>query len=457
MENLTENNLLIFINEVNSRAEYIFSFIFKSILGVNYSFTVDKQEFLDSVLPKINYSGKNDLDGLFLNAHQILFETGIRFQDIDEIEFQNHKFCFRTDNQSFLPFDPFAFAFLVLTRYEEYLPKKTDEHERFSDDENILIKLKIEHKPVIDNIAYFIAEKISAKWPGFKIKSRQFKFLTTIDIDNAWAYKNKSIIVILGSIFRNLSLGNFKELKSRMAVLLGILKDPYDTYDYIIDTYKNNYQNLKFFFLLGNRDNFDKNLSYKNKTFRKLIADLSAICDVGIHPSYASSNKYWLVDIEKQRLEDIIKKQVYASRQHFLKIKFPSTYQQLIKSGISNDFTMGFATTVGFRAGTCTSFSFFDLSLNKCTSLTVNPFQCMDVSLRNYMRLTSNEAREKVLDLMNEVKNVNGTFISLWHNESLQNKGHWEGWNNVFDLIYKKGLEFSEIIHDDYHVNNEGE
>jgi len=198
-----------------------------------------------------------------------------------------------------------------------------------------------------------------------------------------------------------------------------------------------------FFILVGNRDQFDKNVSFKNKKFRQLIANLSSVCEVGIHPSYASNSKPWLFETEKERLEDIIQKPVTKSRQHFLKLKFPQTYQQLHKLGIVEDYTMGFASLTGFRAGTCTAFPFFDLSRNRPTDLIIQPFQVMDVTLKNYLQLDPEQAWQQIEQLMLEVKKVNGTFISLWHNESLKDSGQWLGWRNVFEQILQTGLKYT--------------
>jgi len=101
---------------------------------------------------------------------------------------------------------------------------------------------------------------------------------------------------------------------------------------------------------------------------------------------------------------------------------------------------MGFASLTGFRAGTCTAFNFFDLSKNQQTELIVHPFQVMDVSLKNYLHLNPQKAWQLIEELMLEVKNVNGTFISLWHNESLRDSGQWLGWREVFEQILEKGL-----------------
>lgn len=442
MEKAQHTKLLIYSPEISPRVEYTFELIFKTILGTSLIFTTHPEEFLQSALPKINYSQTNLSSGLFLKAHSILFQKTISVQEIDVVEYQQMKLFFETSGDSFLPFDPFACAFYLVSRYEEYLSEITDEHERFSDSENILFGHGLHQKPIVDMMAYWVAEKISDQFPDFITNKRHFRFVTTIDIDNAWAYKNKSFVVSFGGLLRAFLKGHFVELKHRLGVFLGLRKDPYDNYKYILDIYKGLLNHLLFFILIGDRNQYDKSISFKNKHFRQLITSLSSICDVGIHPSYASNHKPWLFETEKVRLEGIIGKSVTKSRQHFLKLRMPQTYHQLLKSGISDDYTMGFASLAGFRAGTCTPFYFFDLSRNKCTGLLIHPFQVMDVTLKNYLEMGPEKAWCLIEELMIEVKKVNGTFISLWHNESLKDSGQWLGWSKVFEQILETGLKY---------------
>lgn len=425
------------------RIGFTFEFIFQTILGTEVAFTTDSTEFLQSSLPKVNYSPASLSSGLFLKAHPLLFDKYITPQEITEVEYRQLRLFFPTSEDSFLPFDPFACAFYMLTRYEEYLPEITDEHERFSDSENILVRQKLHHLPVVDLMARWIAEEVIRQFPEFKIQKRSFSFQTTIDVDNAWAFKNKSFLIRLGALSKAAIRGHWHELKMRLVVSLGLQKDPYDTYKYILDTYKGLLNHIMFFFLIGNRNEYDKNVSFKNKVFRQLISSLSSVCEVGIHPSYTSNQKPWLFETEKERLENIIQKPVTQSRQHFLKLRFPRTYQTLLKSGITDDYTMGFASLAGFRAGTCTPFPFFDLTRNQSTELTIHPFQVMDVSLKNYLHLSPEKAWEVIEKLMLEVKKVDGTFISLWHNESLKDSGQWLGWRKVFEQIQETALKYS--------------
>ena len=426
--------------EINPRIEYSFDLIFRNILGIDLVFSTNPEEYKQSELPKINYSQTNFSSGLFLKAHPILFEKSIDVQKIETIEYQQMQLFFPASTDSFLPFDPFAMTFYLVTRYEEYLSENTDEHDRFTDSENILVRFGLHQKPIVDQMAYWIAEKVTDEYPEFKIRKRTFQMITTIDIDNAWAFKNKSLLVSFGAVVKAILHGRGNELKQRAVVFLGLRNDPYDTYKYILETYKGVLNRVLFFFLLGDRSRFDKNILHKNKSFRQLIADIASVCEVGIHPSYSSNEKPWLFETEKERLENVIKRPVTKSRQHFLKLKFPKTYQNAIKSGITEDYTMGFASLAGFRAGTCTPFNFFDLSQNKSTELRIHPFQTMDVTLKNYLHLDPQTAWQMIEELMLEVKKVNGTFISLWHNESLKNSEQWLGWRKVFEQILEKGL-----------------
>jgi hypothetical protein len=65
---------------------------------------------------------------------------------------------------------------------------------------------------------------------------------------------------------------------------------------------------------------------------------------------------------------------------------------------------------------------FYDLSKEEETELKIFPFQIMDATLNKYLKLSENEAISNIEKIVNKVKEVNGTFISLWHNESLSNQ-----------------------------------
>ena len=54
-----------------------------------------------------------------------------------------------------------------------------------------------------------------------------------------------------------------------------------------------------------------------------------------------------------------------------------------------------------------------------------------------YLKLSPLEAVERISRLNAEVRKVNGTFITLWHNESLGEMRHWKNWREVYEALIK--------------------
>jgi hypothetical protein len=230
----------------------------------------------------------------------------------------------------------------------------------------------------------------------------------------------------------------------RLSVLFSFKKDPYDTYDFIHNLVKNNNLNPIFFILINKKGKHDRSLSFKNKSFQWLIRSLSKWSEIGIHPSYNSDKNEKQLRNEVSRLKKIVEQDVVASRQHFLKITFPWTYRRLIENGIGTDYSMGFASRPGFRASICTPHYFYDLLENKTTLLKIVPFQVMDQTLLSYRNMTATDALRKIKTLITETAAVGGTFVSLWHNESLCDEGEWKGWKQVYIELTQLAVELSK-------------
>ena len=159
---------------------------------------------------------------------------------------------------------------------------------------------------------------------------------------------------------------------------------------------------------------------------------------IGIHPSYESYLNPIKIGKEKAELEKITRKPIIRSRQHYLRLQLPETYRYLLEVGIKEDYTMGFADRAGFRAGICTPFYFYDLKSEMVTDLKIYPITYMDGSLLKYEKLSVDNAIQKVKKLIDEVKDVNGQFISLWHNHTLSNDKEFKGWNDVHTYMIKE-------------------
>lgn len=437
--------LVIYSEEITPRLEYIAKLIFTQILQVEVEFTTNSSDFIKLKQPKLNYSLEKFGDEFYIKPHRLLFCKALIHLDFKPVWYEGEKYFFESSKDSTLPFDPLAASFYLVTRYEEYLETERGRYNRFPAEKSVLAKYQLLQKPVVNIWARLIAEKLKERFPGLIFSKPKFSFISTIDVDNAWAFSNKGFLRSGGALAKSLLRGHFDEVKQRMNVLLGHEKDPYDTYDFLDSVFHGNNDKVHFFFLLGDYARYDKNISYKNKQFVKLIKKTVQKYTVGIHPSFASSRKKGKkkLNMEIRRLQEITGTKMQKSRQHFLRLQFPRTYRRLINAGIDADFTMGYASQAGFRAGICNPFYFYDLKKEKTTNLKIFPFQVMDVTLRDYMGLTPDEALQEIEKLMGEVKKVGGTFISIWHNETVNDLGRWKGFRAVFEKMNKIGFEWA--------------
>ena len=142
--------------------------------------------------------------------------------------------------------------------------------------------------------------------------------------------------------------------------------------------------------------------------------------------------------MEKQRLEKMANKKIIKSRQHFLKFQLPDTYNALTNADILEDYSMGFPNTPGFRAGTSKPFHFYDLKNEKAQSLTIFPITFMEGNFMNEKKLQPGEIVNDIFKLIDEVKNVSGTFISIWHNHTVSNTDEFIDWRNIHDQMILK-------------------
>ena len=375
--------------------------------------------FTSSVAPKIAYTNENRGFDVYIQSDGLLTESDIRRVLPTSTElYLNLPQFFSTNKNAFIPYDLFATVFYFATRYEEYLDHKTDSHQRFLAEESLAFKHQILYKPFLNILIQDFATRLKSRFPQLEFEQRVFNFLSTIDIDNAFAYANKGLKRNIGGLLKDLSSLKLTKIIDRINSNINTNKDPYNTFDLINALSVNSKTTLQYFVLIGDYAAYDKNPHYKNIEFRKLLKGLSVQHPIGLHPSYESYNLLEKIDSEKCRLEDIIEKKVTSARCHFLRIKFPETYRAFINAGITDDYTMIYASQSGFRTGLCIPYKWFDLQKDEATNLTIHPSTVMEGTLRDYNKLSPENAIEQIHQLMQEVKKHGGEFISVWHNDS---------------------------------------
>lgn len=429
--------ILIYTHKVTPRIRYVFKHMFTRILQIQIKFTGKVEDFVAYNGPKFSYTNVALGKEFFVKSNELLFEQGVKDFQIDIKKWDDIPCFFEIEEQSEIPFDIFAASFYLISRYEEYLERTKDSHERFSATESIAFKHGFLEKPVVDIWAYKFLEILKIKFPTYEHATRKYQYISTIDVDNAFAYKYKSFVRTIGGFFKDTVHLKVVTVWDRFAVLFNIKKDPFNTFKSIIELKKIYEVRTIFFFLIGDYTTFDTNVSASKSKFKLLIKDMVDYARVGLHPSYYTMHNNLLLKKEKERLENIINMPIRRSRQHYLRFSLPETYQNLIDLEIEEDYSMGYASHTGFRASTCSPFYFYDLDFEIQTPLKIFPFALVDTTLNDYMKLTPKQSLGKIRDLRNEVKAVNGVFITVFHNESLSNYQRWKGWKRVYSSMLK--------------------
>jgi len=431
-------DIIVYTEQITSRVQYSCKVLFEILLGLKFNIVDDSEEFISSNLPKINYS-KTRLTSseIQIPPVNLLFEKNITPQIIEIDQHKNLPIFFKASSiKSDLPFDLLSMTFYLVSRYEEYLPFGKDKFGRFSAKESLAKQSGFLHQPLINHWSVELGELLKEKFPDITINLPKFKFESTFDIDYAWAFQNRGIkrtvIGYGGDIVKRRS----RTLKKRLQTHFFGKKDPYQVFDYLEKIHQQYQIQPTWFFLLGDEGPYDQNISHKNISFQKLIQNISGKYKVGIHPSMRSNNSFTILQKEKNRLEKIVGKEVIKSRQHFLILKFPETYRNLLKAGIKEDYTMGYADDIGFRASIATPFPWFDLMGNVATDLRIHPFQVMDGTLNFlYLGLSKEEALSQTKTMIKTTQKIGGTFCLLWHNSTLSDLDEWNGWFNLYEEI----------------------
>ncbi|MBV2246190.1 MAG: polysaccharide deacetylase family protein [Lentimicrobium sp.] len=433
-----QNNLLIYTPLITPRITYIFKLILGDLLGLSFGFTSDPSLYQNYTGPVLCYDVQplRRKEEIFIMSAGLLTEKSISSHQFGFIDFEDSRAFYAVYGKSAdIPFDLFSAAFYLVSRYEEYLPHMRDEHNRFSASSSMASQQGFLRVPVVNKWALALGKLLENKFAGIRIQPTTYRFIPTIDIDAAWAYRNKGGMRIFGGYLKDVLTGNFSEIKMRTRVLLGRQNDPFDTYDLMYKLHSAHGLKPWFFILFADYGLNDKNIPVNNADFQTLVKALADYAHIGIHPGYVSNDHPEILKKEINQLSGVLKREITASRQHFLKLNLPYTYRQLLDQDIQMDFTMGFAAEPGFRAGICTPFFWYDLEAEVATSLRVYPFALMEGTLRDYMNLDADEALKTIQQIVDEVKKVGGTFISLWHNESLSDQKRWKGWVRVYEQM----------------------
>ena len=284
-------------------------------------------------------------------------------------------------------------TFFFTSRAEELINSKRDEHGRFAARFSSLSYKSRLQIPRLDEYARLVLKQLDLPLPepGFG------HIYLTHDIDAIAQYRH--LRGALGGIRRG-------EWKQVFAALHNIHKDPLYTFPWMLEQ-DAKIKNAEVIYFVKRTKG--KGYDYPQyclwgrdyKRLKHMLRHNNAY--IGVHGSYYGD----IPKIEYSRM----------FRAHYLRCSI-ERMQQLVEAGYTDDFTMGFADSVGFRLQTCRAVRWINPKTYQLTNLTLHPLLIMDCTLsnNNYMNLTEDEAYFLCERLIDKVRLHHGDLCLLWHN-----------------------------------------
>jgi hypothetical protein len=429
--------MLFYSDHKNPRLDYMLDFISNEIFNEPVILTSDQSVYLSYAGAKLNYSNERLSEKEFhIQPHQLLFETGIRDQQINRFDYSGKPAFFQTAGD--FPFDIFAASFFLISRYEEYFSFHPDKYGRFPYQTSLAFRENFLDFPLINYWLEDFKKALRLKFPEFIFRLKDFKFVPSYDIDIAYSYKFKGLKRNLGGFCKSLLNGHWAYLLDRWDVLFNKKKDPFDSYEWLDSLHLYCRTRAYYFFLMAKKQiGVDKNISPGKPEMKSLITYLASGYTVGIHPSWQSGDEEAVLMEEVDELAKIIESPVKYSRQHYIRMNLPQTYRRLVDVGIDKDFSMGYGSSNGFRASIASSFYWYDLKAEKKTGLMLFPFCFMDATSFYEKRLSPKAAFSELMDYYRKIKQVNGLMVTVWHNHFFGTDPAYAGWKEVYEVFLK--------------------
>lgn len=421
--------LLIYTQKLTPRISYIFKHICIRILGIEVSFTSVIEEFIAHAGPKISYGKKPMGNELFFQSYGLLEQQGLEAIDFTVKKWKNTYGFFSVSPTSALPFDIFSSSFYMITRYEEYLPHVKDEMGRFMASESLAYKEGFLQQPIVDIWVYIFKDKLLQVFPEMDFPKKKLTVHPVIEAAQPYAYKQKGFFRTLVGYLHSLFRGQFRNIVARTQAIIGLKRDPLDTFKWIVNIANRSNFDLTIFFLLGNSLSFNESMNTHRQKFMMLIKYVSDYKEVGLIFSYNSLSDYEMLKSEKRRIQEITNRSLVSSMNSEFLVNLPDIYRHLVELQVTRDFTMVFRNTNGFRAGTCTPFLFYDLDYEIKTPLVIHP-SAMTTSA--FQQKYASDIERTINSTLAEVKRVNGTFTMIFSNKDFSSTESNKIWRSIF-------------------------
>jgi len=419
--------LLVNLEHPSPRARYIVRHVFERMLGWPVDFAASVEEFRTSHRPKMSY-GRVAIGGAFHVASSGWLSTSGTQQLKPANRGSGSGLVLFPEGEGF---DVFAACFFLLGLLEEYASGERDAHDRLPSNDLFIVRHGAERIPIADHWVLQLAHALRDRCPQLPEPDRKYRHVLTVDVDNGLKFAGRPLHRAIGASAKDLLRGDFATMRERWQVRSGGRRDPYARVVDRLAEAAGSTDLMRAFFLVRGGGRFDHAADVSDPAYRELISRISERAAIGLHPSYESSDRAELFPAERLRLSAIAGRDVRISRQHFLRWRIPDTLRVLNELGFTEEHSLGFSDRIGFRAGTCTPFPWYDLEREQETTLMLWPFAAMDSALHDRMCLAPQQALQELCAMSDAVRAVNGTFVNVWHDRYLSGHRTFGPWPEV--------------------------
>lgn len=428
----------------NERA-YAVHVLLYEFLGLQYTLQVqpDAQEYrlvFDKTALRINdaFFGKY-VDGSYLHVGALPEQvSSVQHAALKDIVCLYGEDVFSaSEHEMYCGVDLIAGTFFMLTRWEEYVGKARDRHGRFPGTASLAHRAGFLHRPIINEYVSLLKSwLLHAGVQEHAFRKRSFTFSLHCDVDTTRRYPSTFSLLrkLIGQLVRQRSLDAVKDEVAAYREYRRTGRDPYDTFDVIMDLARRAGSRATFFFLTGGDHRFDPGQVLQRPFVRTTYDHVRERGHrAGIHFSYctAEDEQMMLEEVEMYRAET--HEHSAEARQHFLRCLVPQTWRAWERCGVTTDYSLGYPEAAGFRCGVCYPFPLFDVVMRRMLHVYERPLIAMDVTFRMYKDHIPAQAVAEVRLLLDAVRKYDGEFVLLWHNSSFGPE--WQGWERVLAEI----------------------
>ena len=422
-------DLLIYTPEITIRLRYVAQQFFSRILGLKFTLTTDRSAFLAYSGPKLAYAKQSLGVGLWMKSHDLLFDGGIEDYPIGVVEWSGIPCFFQTAEHEPIACDLLAASFYLLTRYEEYLPHVSDEHGRFPAAQSLGARHGFLTLPVVDLWAQRLLGLLTEQFGDLKAQKNVYHYCSMLNVSASHEFLYRGFLRQISGVLMDILGFKLRRLGYRALVGMGIKRDPYDLYEEVLKAHKKLGQVPKVFFQLAQYGPFDKNVSPYNRHFQHLIKSVGDYAQIALAASYASFDDPELLLEEKKVLSDIVHRPIDSCKTRYNRLNIPLTYRDMVDAGFTQDYSMGYTHDLGFRAGTCTPFYFYDLYLEMQQPIMVYPFAVQDYALLKEKSVA--DALRKMQAMYDQVHQLGGWMGVIFSMELLGSPQKYD-WKKLY-------------------------